>query len=82
MKIIKISVKLILCLGSDIGTLSVKAVQTSLFQNNKDEITLFSKVGSQDNKWIRAYVNIDPKSVNYDFKLAIDGTVGNGPFGN
>ena len=57
--------------GDDVGTLNAYAV-TAL-----REISIFSKTGSQTNKWQLASIRLDQETLPADFQLAFDGISGN-----
>lgn len=57
--------------GDDIGSLNVYAI-TSL-----EEISIFSKTGSQSNKWKQAFVRLNQETFTSDLQLAFEGVSGN-----
>ncbi len=44
---------------------------------DKKELSIFSKSGTQVDKWRQAVIRLDSNTINYDFKIAFDGIAGN-----
>ena len=44
---------------------------------DKKEISIFTKNGTQADKWRQAFLKIESATVDYDFKIAFDGVAGN-----
>jgi hypothetical protein len=60
--------------GPDIGSLMVYAVDDEV---NRKEFAVFSKNGTQADKWRQAFVKLEANDLKNDFKLAFDGIAGN-----
>ena len=54
-------------LGENVGSLNIYAIK-----NDKKETLIYSKSGTQANKWFKSNLQLSYEDISYDFSLAID----------
>jgi len=64
--------------GINAGSLTFFAVRKSQIDNSDTYTSIFSKNGTQINKWMITNVELGKDDINYDFRIAIEGRSGLG----